>query len=263
MLHLSWLAATNNFFEHIFISSWAKQLLCNDVASEPCLPYPPGTFGKVSAHCLIPSFCHLCGYCLLSEHGFGFFGWLVAYTIALSEQEDWIFDLVLWAWCKKNILLTVPSFDCCCSCPSCLLMVILSTLALVHLLMLPHRGISIHTSFRWVLILLLQMSTGATCEIMPKKGCTAEVTLLKQRTCCKWIASQSKHLCHPAVDYTGSVKFSTCLIIMLDVSHCWVSYSSMRGQSSGQWNKIWHGSWKEMKLNTHFWRNTNKQWPSH
>lgn len=63
------------------------------------------------------------------------------------------------------------------------------------------------------------MSTVATCEIMPKKGCTAEVTLLKQRTCCKLIASQSKHLCHPAVDYTGGVKFSTCLI-MLDATHC-------------------------------------------
>jgi len=69
-------------------------------------------------------------------------------------------------------------------------------------------------------------------ELMPEKGPTAEVPLLKQPICCKKImscrpASQSKHLCHCAVDYTGSVKFSTCLIIILDASHCWVPYSSM------------------------------------
>lgn len=46
------------FFNVSFISSWVKQLH-KDFASDPFLPYPPGTFGKVSFHCLIPSFCHL------------------------------------------------------------------------------------------------------------------------------------------------------------------------------------------------------------
>lgn len=52
------------FFNRSFIFSWVKQLLRNDFASDPCLPYPPGTFGKVPAHWLIPSFCHLYGYCV-------------------------------------------------------------------------------------------------------------------------------------------------------------------------------------------------------
>lgn len=53
-------------FLRSFIFSWFKQFLCSDFAADPSLPYPPGTLGKDSVYCCIPSFCHLYGHCLSS-----------------------------------------------------------------------------------------------------------------------------------------------------------------------------------------------------
>lgn len=182
--------------------------------------------------------------------------------MALSEQGDWTFGLVLWSWWKWHV-------------PHRFLIWLLSFMSIMSInahSFHPCSGASSDASTcRYFHSYLIQMSLNTSVtklysgysELVPEKGPTAEVPLLKQPTCCKLInsyrpASQSKHLCHPAVDYTGNVKFSTCLIIMLGASHYSISYSSMGSQSSGQWNKIQHSSWKEMRPKINFWRNTNK-----
>lgn len=95
---------------------------------------------------------------MLAEQGFGGVTSCLCYGFYQSKGTEL---LVLSCGLDVNSTLpTDPWFDCCCSCPSCPLMFILSTLALLCLLMLPHAGVSIHTSFRRVL--MLQMSTVAT-----------------------------------------------------------------------------------------------------
>ena len=96
---------------------------------------------------------------MLSEHGFGGDELPMLWLYQCKGTELLVLSCGLDV---NNTLLTVSLFDCCRSCPWCPLMLILSTLALMHLLMLPHAGISIHTSFRWVWILQLQMCTVAT-----------------------------------------------------------------------------------------------------
>lgn len=196
---------------------------------------------------------------MLAEQGFGG-GDELPMLWLLSEQGDWTFGLVLWSWCKQH----TPHW------PLIWLLLFMSIMSINVYSFHPCSAVSpdastcrrFHSYFIPTSLNVTNVYSGYR-ELITEKRPTAEVPLLKQPTCCELInsckpASQSKHLCHSAVDCTGSVKFSTCLIIMKDVSHCWVPYSSMRGQSPGQWNKIQHSSWKEMKLNINFWRNTNK-----
>lgn len=171
------------------------------------------------------------------------------YEPMLSEHEFWVKNSYMLvtkrnAWSSgldaKSTFFTIPSFVCCLPYPF-FPPLLFCVCWYFHMQAFSFRPWSPNTSVTNVY--------SVCSELMSEKEPTAEVALLQQTTCCKRYELLPSFSRCAILPLTGSVKFSTRLIIKWDEFHCSVPYSSLRGQSSCQWNKIQPISWKKMKLN--------------